>query len=674
MGYIVMVLVDMILCFLTVLYVNKGKKSIFHTVVDANNFFCILYLIFSCLFIWMEKFAVWKPLILIFVGNCLLILWGIYRKWKLKKSNWIEKEELTVAVIVLLMLPLISFKAEDIGTVSDQGAYFFHTAVLMEEKEEDIHTLREFGKISDEVDQGLDELQDNLAIFYHYENENYYYPHALRTWCAFTALSGKVFGLWGCMNICTYLFILIVINMYYISRKIAVCKSAKYLCFGLFAASPLILYIAKAGLSEILVLYLFIATLYYILQNHVIAYILGGVCIGMVGFVHVSMYAYMPIITVMLFLQLGKEKRYIYTQIIQLSLFFISVLYDYKISPIYFEAQYKRLALGGRITYSSLIIFIGAAILIIMLLNIFLVEKHKQLICRIRDFIYNHFKIIAIAIVIIILFRTLYFAYHLCFTDLFSIEEGVDAGTWNLRERYVNTGLGAISYLNLVNIGRATGMVGVGAFFLIAVFKREISDASKTLYFCAFYALIIFTVLQMDTPSNYYSSRYFVPFLIPTIILAVISSVQKKKWIIYLMLFSFLFNFNYWPAFLTGAPRLGQYNILQEVMDKIPEGTLVFCNQEESFVNTRLTTNLRIINDNEVYNLKNIDEVSSFYDGQEQFIISDQELELPDYELLEVLSKIYKSQYSFGNGQNGTYATTSPTYDIPVYVYKIVKE
>ena len=116
---------------------------------------------------------------------------------------------------------------------------------------------------------------------------------------------------------------------------------------------------------------------------------------------------------------------------------------------------------------------------------------------------------------------------------------------------------------------------------------------------------------------------------------------------------------------------MGQYNLLQDVLEVIPANAVVFCNPESHTLNTRLTGNLRVLNDNEIYNLKNIEEVLNFYPDKNAYIISENAVEgIGDL----ILSNEYISQYSFGNGADGRYATSYGTYEIPLYLYKISVE
>lgn len=685
MLYMILFVCNVCLCFIICLNKSCERKSILRLVLGANNLFCIEYLLLSCVLILVEWFSVQKALagllILNFLlssalcirnrrENCRYICGNI--SWNLLKS-----ERVLIGVMCFLCIPFIHLTTEDIGTVSDLGGYYAHTLLLMDGQLDDIYTLNEMGKISEGVDQGIRSLQKKQSIFYHYDNSDQYYVFALKTWCVFPALFGKMFGLFHCMISINYLYILVVCNMFYLCKKIAANPVNVYIAFGVFAMAPLVLYIGKAGLTELIMLFLGILGLDYILEQDFTHYILGGVCIGLIGFCHISIFVYMPIITGMLFLFSCEEKytKLAYVNILQLAFYMCSIWYAYKISPVYVEKQYARFTLHGKIDY--IILFAGISLFVAILIILqFGIYYKKNKVCSVlskwflllKKVLYSKFTLIVGLVFLIILAKTIYNAYMLGFTDEFAISQGYDAGSWNLREKYIHTGFQAISYLNLINVGRATGWIGLLVFVAIPFWKGDIREATKTFYYIALYGLSIFTIIQVDTPFNYYASRYFLPVVVPFITITIVSFVESRNWCLYILCAALLYNRYFWPAFLIGAPQYGQYQMLQEVLDTIPEEEIVLCNIEGEYVNVRLTSNLRIINRNEVYNLDNYEEVNDFYEERDKYIISEVELDT-DAELL--LHKSYQSQYSFGNGKNGTYDMNIGTYEIPVYIYYV---
>lgn len=673
MIYIILFLICIYACWILTDYLPFKSMNLLRHILEANNLFCIQYLIFSCVFLMFEVFAVWKSMICIAVFDVILsiaLMIGKVQKKKWNHEKFSKEEAVLVLITICLIVPFIRITTEDIAADTDQGAYFIHTCILMEEKSREIHSLQEMGKISDEVDEGIRTLLEDLTSYFHEDNEDVYYIHALNSWCSYTALFGKMFGLWNSMKAVNYLYLLSVFNLFYVCKKKVLNKLNVYLYILMFGLSPLLLYIGKAGLSEITALYFVTVGLIYIFEEKLVFSIISGVCIGLIGYVHVSMYAYMPIVTGISLLESMRKKKLAYFNVMQLLMFGLSLWYAYKISPIYMKKQYFRFTLNERISYFTIFVVIDIIVIFCVFVQVGMIKRQNKFMHKLRRMIYENYRKISIVIWGIIFISTIYYAYFMCFTDKFAIEGGFDAGTWNLRSEYINTGIKAASHLNIVNISRAVGIVGMLIFIAIPFLSFELSDVAKTFYYISLYGMIIFTVLQMDTPSNYYCSRYFVPVLIPMIVLTLICSLNKKNWTIYFIIVALLYNHHFWPAFLMGGPKVGQYELLQDALKIIPEDSIVFCEPESHMINARLSGSLRVLNDNEVYNLNNMNEVLNFYSHNSGYVISERELEI-DGEL--IMFNIYLSQYSFGNGKNGTYDTGVGTYEIPLYIYKIEK-
>lgn len=675
MYYIVMALIGLMLSFFISYSIFPNEQGLLKRIMEMGNIFIIGFLICSIPFLYFEKYAVWKVLNVL-IG--IYLVWVIIRLKKNPKKRYIErflKDEKKVILFLLCSIPLIWLTTEDITTISDQGSYFLHTAVLIEEKSQEVKYSFHHNKVEDaEILAELIELQNDNGVFYKGENGEYSL-HAFGTWCSFAALFGKMFGVFNCMKVGIVFYILTILNMYYVCKKLSNNTYAKYFSLFLFGASPIILYIAKAGLTECFSMFFFVSGIRYLLENTKKTYIMSGVFLGMLGFLHISMFIYVPIITISIFLFriYWDEDSIGVCNIIQLGMYAISLWYAYKISPVYVERQFERFTLSGVIPYSVLFGFISIIAIVVNVIQIPLIYR-KYSICMktLLNIFEKNFRVITTFILIIIIFRTIYFGYCLGYTDKFAIPVGYDAGSWNLRSRYINTGVSALSYLNITNIGRATGIIGLVIFLIVPLAKKdnETSLVSKCLYIMGLYGMLFWTAMQVDTPFNYYASRYFVPFLLPMITIYLSSVIQNKNIAVYIMMIAFMFFNHFHYAFFYGAPKIGQHQVLKDAMMVIPKESTVFCNPESKSINVMLTNSLRILNDCTVYNLKSIDKVPEGEDGECKYIITETELNI---EAQQILHQIYDLQYSFGNGKNGSYDTYVGTYELPLYIYEIKK-
>ncbi|MBO5623817.1 MAG: hypothetical protein J5959_19555, partial [Butyrivibrio sp.] len=355
-----------------------------------------------------------------------------------------------------------------------------------------------------------------------------------------------------------------------------------------------------------------------------------------------------------------------------LALYGLSVWYDDHISPIYIRKEFARI--GERLIpvdidmYNNtwiVYILIDLGCFLCILISVFLIKcKTSQ---RPLQFILSHIDIVKIICLVLIIARTIEFCYKLGFTELYALEYD-KLSTWGaLRNTYVNKGVLSWSYLNITNILRMTGIAGFLCVLLIRPSKHD--TVAKILYLVELYSLLYFLVFGCDTPLNYYASRYFVPVLLPTTTLVIAASITQAKQLGIVIIGALMYFRFFWGAFVTGAPLYGEYEYLQFALENISTGSIVLCNPESDYATAYLTENLRLLNNNMVYSLENIDEIMEFYGDEEYFVISDAPVNVPDnFEL--ATNAVYKSQWGFGNGGNGRYAMVNGDFDVPIYIYE----
>lgn len=100
--YIFMFLGMLFLCYILNSYLRVKNELIFRRFLEANNLFCIQYLLWSVCFIVLEDFAVWKPLVCMGVVDALIIFVLILKKAEWKKTYFkIEKSEWIVLIVTI---------------------------------------------------------------------------------------------------------------------------------------------------------------------------------------------------------------------------------------------------------------------------------------------------------------------------------------------------------------------------------------------------------------------------------------------------------------------------------------------------------------------------------------------------------------------------------------------
>ena len=274
--------------------------------LGGNNLFVLAFILFSIPQIFFESYSViFTLLTVIGAASVSLIILKLRRAITFNKKRFINKEFFFVlCILAMISVLFLRRTVEDIRSISDQGTYFTHSILLSKGDLSVVRHINEQGIISEDVDSGLRGMRGRSTIFYtnDYYGPDTYYLHALSTWCVFPALWIKMFGLWAGMKSLTWMYFIIVLDMYVICKRLKICKRAELLAITLFALSPLTMYIAKAGLSEIVFLMLFVIAIRYILYFRERGYITAGIALGLIGFIHASVLIYLPVIVFALFI------------------------------------------------------------------------------------------------------------------------------------------------------------------------------------------------------------------------------------------------------------------------------------------------------------------------------------------------------------------------------------
>jgi hypothetical protein len=125
---------------------------------------------------------------------------------------------------------------------------------------------------------------------------------------------------------------------------------------------------------------------------------------------------------------------------------------------------------------------------------------------------------------------TVWRAYQLGWTDRFIQEPG--AGAWRLRAEYAVRGWSSVAHLDVVSMVLATSLVGLPVVLLAALLQgRKLCAARPRAFLLAavVWTLAIYTFFRVDTPFNYYASRYFLPVLVPATLL-LLAGVLDRVW------------------------------------------------------------------------------------------------------------------------------------------------
>lgn len=640
----------------------------------SMTLFNIEYFFFSVIFLWCDVFSVDYILLSVFLLN----LTAIILRWKtIKKSvasaPFIKfvNSDLIMAALLVLILPMTFVKSEDIRTSSDMGMYFSKLTVLLNKDTSTVRQLSEMGEISPQVDEGVLALQEQLVgINVRSVGENghlEYDYHSMPTWVALMALFAKMFGIFHATQVLTYLYILSILLCYFICEKIGCAKNNKFLAVILFALSPVVLYVSKCTLTEITYAQLLLAGIFLMTLGNRYFYFLSGICLGLLGFVHFSTYIYWPGIYVclLMLMLLSREKKYGIINLIYTGMFTLSLLYAHDVSYAYMRSQ-----LTDRLWFISrelkvLVIVISAVCLLTFLIQLGLCLAGSGIQNALRTVLLKCLPIVLMIMVAAILIGSIWNGYHLGFTDKLS----VGGGSWAQRKNYLNQGFTALKHLNLINIMKANGWVCIPVIFVyLFIRKNKDSMLQNVIAFALLYSILLYTYASIDTPINYYASRYFTPVIIPMITLFM-ATIMKPVWFYRLIItWCVIYSVRYDYIMVYRASFAGQYGLWEDICENIPQNSIVLANEKSQQLNVIAINNLRELNDCLVFNYTNEQEVAQRYSERNIYILSDKAVKDSGYQLL--LCKNYKIMGNLG-AADADYMTEEASYSkCPVYIYK----
>lgn len=657
------------LCFLLMqLLVNKIR--ILKQIVISIMFFIIQYYLFSVVFLWIDRFEVRHILTVIFIVDvCLCFFWRKKIIEKIKNTNLLfSRDDLVILGILVLLIPFIFVKSQDIRTSSDMGMYFEWTVKLTGDNTGVSRYLNEIGQISENVDEGVYRIQEQLDGVYtraeHINGTIEYEYHSLPTWVTLMALFAKSFGIYNAAQVLTLLYAITVLCCYFTCENIGKSPKNKYLSITIFALSPIIMYVAKCTLTEIAYInILFFALLCLSESDKKIKY-LSGVGFGLLGFIHISNFMYVfAIYLILMYISIcRKEKTYGSINLINLAMFGISLFYANFISHFYTESQLSRLNFLGD-EPKEIVKWLLLILLICGGLQIFILVISEKFLDKIIKIIQCIMPIGLIFLEIVIIIGFFIQGYYLGFTDKYI----TGGGTWHLRSEYADQGLKAISYLNIINILRATSFIWVPIIFIFNFIRKRKDDiVQNALLFGLLYSMFIYTYIQIDTPTNYYASRYLAMTIIPLITLLAATFEYTKKVYLCISLWCTIYTLRYDYNFILRGSFLGQYHLIKDTLAQIPYGSVVLVLEEDESLNEILVNNLREMNGNYVYNYSNEAEVKAHYIDQPIYTISSHKIENENQLLL------YNNYLIMNNlgGSNGRYMTEEISYtNESIYIY-----
>lgn len=435
--------------------------------------------------------------------------------WDIKKY-WIP------VLIAVLALPFTWNKFELYSMGQDQGTYQVKALALMEYDTHNYIEMEEFTKL-----ETAEEKQKYLDFVY--GQNNLYLPrvieetktdasefdhiigtiHGLPTYSALLALWGKIFGYAEMIGVQTVLYLCLIFLAYFTAENTGLGRGGAAAVTALTAFSPIVVWGSKSSLTEIGLAVIFAVFLYTLTSGGRNSY-LAGIPIAAFAFFHISIYVFMPVFVIALFLMyfLEKEKGWLVSLLVTLAGYLLSAFWSFSIAPYYSYGNYSVLWKLTRnlINENNIKPFIVVLCVLLALLICFLMSgKGETFAEKIKNAAGSSlfWNIVVWGSRLFLVFSVLFFGY-----------KGI------VRAEYIRY----CQYLQISTYIYMTGLVLIPAIYLLLIWKtrrfvREKMTAVLTLLF--FYCVIAYSMfMRLDVLFYYYYARYVTIFLPVVFLLA----------------------------------------------------------------------------------------------------------------------------------------------------------
>jgi len=654
-------------------YISKffERVQILKLLTISGLSFVVEYLYISSLMLFFDLFRVKYVLLIILVVNMVLFLTNFKKTFH--KIDFNIKKSLILIIIMLSILPFISLKSQSIATTYDAGLYGMKAIDLMYGETGSTKILSEYSLVNGETRDQLIALQkQQIGLNKKFSDQNIYkYEyHALPTWPALMALSGKMIGVTNISQVLSFLFFASALCLFYILQNLKAKKYSQYMAFFMFLFLPLGIYLAKNSLSEMLFVSIMLFSLLFITEYNSYFKIASGFLIGILGFVHFTMLPYFPAIFGLLLLLgiISKNKAYFQANTIFCTLFGVSTLYAYKVSNIYISFQLADM-FGTTLSTETLFLIIMINVLICLCIQAFvyyLLKKDNENFFDIINTLFEKYGVLVIKIItVILLFFTLYNGYKLGFTDRYIQGEG---GTWVRRSQYANQGLYSILYLNIISIIAATSFLSIPVI-IYKIFNKTINWGyrEKLIALMFLFALSVQTILRIDTPKNYYASRYFYIFIVPFALILVGLLIKSKKGAVIACTIALITGLPFNLLLLKSVEYNGNWPMVTDAVSVVEKGSVVLCDPNNTDVNTLLVDSLRQINENLVLNGDSVNSIKDIFPDRKMYYISQNPLTNKRFD--KILDKVYTTSGEIAG--SWAYPLQQKEESINLYIYKI---
>lgn len=509
-------------------------------VIAVCGFF-MLYTVVGGLFFWADCFAFEAAL-----AACLAVE-GLAAAFLIRHSPGTLSEKLAwrvtfdwrcsiiPVVIALAALPFVWQKFDLYSMGQDQGTYQVKALYLMEYDTHNYMELEEFQKLDTP-----EERQKYLDFVY--GQNNFYLPrvewetetdashfetirgtiHGLPTYSALLALWGRIFGYARMIGVQTWLYLALLFAAYYTCVNLRLKKVTAALVTALTAFSPIVIWLSKSSLTEVGIALLIASFLYLLTEPQgerrpwlcmlpIVAF----------SFFHISLYAFMPLFVLVLFLLYLADwnKGWLVAITGSACGWGIGSLWALSIAPYYAYGNYSELfrVSGGLISEERLIpVIVGICLLATVLCALLSYEKLLQALKMLAaSLAAERKKWEKAGFLLLRLFLLLSLAFF--------VYKGVLTAETET----------ACEYLQISTYIYMSGLFLVPFLYLVLFFRPGLAFGNRlsaALTLCFLYGVVMYSmVMRVRILFYYYFARYAALFLLVIFLLAALILEQCHR-------------------------------------------------------------------------------------------------------------------------------------------------
>ena len=623
------------------------------------------YVLISALFFTLDKFQVNYVLLAMGLVNVSLVVW-LYRQAYLKGKVGlkIDPPKSTLYVLLLVVATIFAFnRFEFFGMGQDQGVYQTKAIQLVYGDASRQLDFEEYASLT--TDQQRTEYRAFTADLLGFDNFDSQKPflnsadelsdvsgifHGIPTFPAILALAISAFGLENMLVFQSVFYLALLVFALKICENFKFSKLVSTVVVVAALFSPIMLWVAKAALTEMLLALLVGVFIYYLTSGKDEDIVKSTFPILIFSFYHISIYTIIPEVIVLYWLLYLTSRNRVYLKSNYLAMIFFAIGYLFMlyITPTY-SYNNSRVVYFGPLNDNTLLYFTALAIGFCLGINYILGKYFQSLRLKLDQG--KIFDWLIKAATAGMLLYTAYYGYKMV-NGLLEVSNSSQSGYYGK--------LAGLRNISIVSYAYLTGGIILPMVFWKIMTKTKtvlLENKNAVLVFMFMYnVLFTSTFLRKEMFHYYYYSRYLAPFvLIVTLLFGIYAMKFSKKILIGILVLVSVYNGYYSYVMVTNDDDSKiTYSMIEEIATELDDNAAVI--MANSSVSRLLTLPLKSMAQADIYPVfeNSLQGTIEFLEDQYQdiYILANDEFELQGVEQNIAYVNSYQSSQDLNGYRN----------------------